>query len=283
MSTTCLNCQHEFSGNFCPECGQRASVERFTFPYFFSREFLATTFNLDRGFFHTCLNLAYRPGHMIREYLGGRRKEYFNFIGLFLVLLAVEALLWSFGYNTPAEMMQQQINGQLQASQPDLAVVFSTSDIEAVLANQKFLFIPAIPVASVLPWLIFRRTGYNYLEHIIAIVFLLAMNTLLGMSLGLLGLLPIDFNVYSMIYLVLANVILVFDFVLYWQLSRKTKYTNGGRLWRVLAAGISVLIVISMTLQFAIGIRAGIKGKLEAELPNIEMPAELPGIETGIE
>jgi len=191
MSTTCLNCQRELTGDFCAGCGQRSSTERFTPSYFFSREFLANTFNLDRGFFHTCLNLCYRPGHMVREYLGGRRKEYFNFIGFLLVLLAVEAIFWSFGYNSPAEMMQKQVNDQLAASRPDLGVTLSVADVESVLANQKFLFLPAIPIAAVIPWLVFRRTGYNYLEHIVAVCFLLAMNTLLGVSVGLLGLFPL--------------------------------------------------------------------------------------------
>ncbi|TXF90830.1 DUF3667 domain-containing protein [Neolewinella aurantiaca] len=283
MSTTCLNCQTEFTGNFCPECGQRSNVERFTFPYFFSREFLSATFNLERGFFHTCLNLAYRPGHMIREYLSGRRKEYFNFITFLLVLLTVEAVLWSLAYNSPAEFMRQQIHDQMVKTGSNLADNLTSADVISVLANQKFLFILAIPLAAAVPWLVFKRTGFNYLEHIIAVCFLLAMNTLLGMTMGILGLFPLDFGIYSGIYMVIANVILVFDFALYWQLSRQTKYTNGGRLWRTLAAGLSVLIVISMTLQFAIGILVGYKGKMEADEQQIEVPLAQPEAEPTVD
>lgn len=113
-------------------------------------------------------------------------------------------------------------------------------------------------------------------KQIIVVVFLLSMNTLLGVSIGLLGILPLDFGVYSIIYLIIANVVTVFDFVLYWQLSRRTKYTNGGRLWRVLAAGASVLLVVGTTLQFAIGFKVGMRGQQEKNSSPTELPVDVP-------
>lgn len=256
MSPTCLNCQHPLAGDFCSGCGQRASTERFTRSYLFSREFLSGTFNLDRGFFHTCLNLCYRPGHMVREYLEGKRKEYFNFIAFLLLMLAIEALLWSWGHNSSAQLMQRQINDQLAVSNPDSTVTLSVADVQSVLANQKLLFIAAIPTAAVIPRLVFKRSGYNYLEHIVVVCFFLAMNTLLGVSLGLLGILPLDFDIYSTIYLVAANIIMLFDFILYWQLFKPVEYTLWGRLWRTLVGGFSVIFIIGVALRLAIMVKA---------------------------
>ncbi len=75
--TVCQNCSNQFDGNFCNECGQKAATHRFTL-HEWLHEIPHSIFHVDSGFFHTFKNLCVRPGNMIREYLGGRRKEYFS-------------------------------------------------------------------------------------------------------------------------------------------------------------------------------------------------------------
>lgn len=276
----CLNCSTEFEGNFCPNCAQRASTRRFTFRQLFTRDFLADTFNFDRGFLHTCISMFYRPGYAIADYLSGHRKEYFNFIGFLLILLGVEAILWGLGINTPAEVMVDTMNKQLAESNPMGAMALTLEDVEAVFRNQKFLFIPAIPLAALVPFLLLRRLKYNFLEHCIIVCFLLSMNTLMGISFGILGLLPLSFETYKAIYFPISFVVILYDFFLFWQLARNADYSVFGRLWRTVVSGFVAIFIIGMTQQFAMGIMAGKRGHAEqTDGPATELPATQPAEE----
>lgn len=72
---TCVNCGTAYRGNFCPCCGQTASIARLTLRQGLNDVFNIFT-NFDTGFFHTCLELYSRPGYMIRDYLNGKRQGY---------------------------------------------------------------------------------------------------------------------------------------------------------------------------------------------------------------
>ena len=84
----CLNCGTAFTGNFCPRCGQSATVARFTF-----RHALSKTLDVwglgNRSLPRTLWHLICRPGYMIGDYLEGRQAPYFPPIKmLFLVTAA---------------------------------------------------------------------------------------------------------------------------------------------------------------------------------------------------
>jgi len=253
-NTICLNCQTEFSGHFCPNCGQKASTRRYSWSYVFSKDFLSDIFNFDRGFLHTLKDLSYRPGHLINDYLQGKRKTYFNAVGFLLVVLAIEALLWSMAHNSVAEVMLDNIQAQVGR---EAAAGISLGDVESILRNQKAIFLLAVPLAAFFSWLILKRMQYNFLEHCIAIIFLLAMNTMLGFVAGLLGILPISMDIFKVFYVPFSYVVIAFDLLLIWQFSQKADYSLGGRIWRTLLTFILVITIIGGSLQFAIGISKG--------------------------
>ncbi|WP_321332800.1 DUF3667 domain-containing protein [uncultured Bacteroides sp.] len=89
---TCKNCQHEFEGNFCSNCGQSKNTPRFTY-HAIIRNFLGGLTNIDSGFFFTIKELFIRPGYMIRDYIAGRRVLYFRPIQMLFVLATVYVLL----------------------------------------------------------------------------------------------------------------------------------------------------------------------------------------------
>jgi len=93
----CATCHTEFHGNYCPRCGQSASIGRYS---------LKTTFLLfldvwglgNRGMFRTIRDLLLRPGYMIRDYLSGMQMAYFPPFKMFFLLLALNVLVDS-GFN----------------------------------------------------------------------------------------------------------------------------------------------------------------------------------------
>ena len=46
-------------------------------------------FNIDNGFGRTLLELLYRPGYMIRDFIGGKRVEYFRPFQTLFILAAL--------------------------------------------------------------------------------------------------------------------------------------------------------------------------------------------------
>lgn len=260
MPINCLNCSTEFSGIYCPNCAQKASTHRFTLKEVFSSNFLSETLNLNRGLLHTCWHLITRPGNMVRDYLAGHRKKYFNFIGFLIIALAVEALLWQFGHNSLAQIILDAFKEQLGASDQALGITLSISDVETVLRNQKLSFLLIVPLCALGTFLIFKRTGYNYAEHIVTTVFLLAMNTMLGFIIGLIGLLPLEYDLFKTIYYAFSLVILGYGIWFYWQLSQQATYSKAGRIWRVVVGYFLVIMVISLSQQFLMGIAAGSRG-----------------------
>ena len=84
---TCSTCGTQFTGNYCPRCGQSSIVGRFSFKK-------ATLLFLDvwglgnRGMFRSIRDLMFRPGYMIRDYLSGMQSAYFPPFKMFFLLAA---------------------------------------------------------------------------------------------------------------------------------------------------------------------------------------------------
>jgi len=88
---TCLNCGTTFRGNYCPHCRQKASTKRLTTSDSV-KNVVSKFVTLDSGLLHTIINLIYRPGYMVRDYLKGHRVEYVEPLMLLFLLLAIDYL-----------------------------------------------------------------------------------------------------------------------------------------------------------------------------------------------
>ena len=81
----CLNCFHDFTGNYCPYCSQAAGTKRITWKSILEN-FLELWDFTTRSVPSTLWQLTYRPGHLIRDYLRGRRLAAFPPIKMMLVV-----------------------------------------------------------------------------------------------------------------------------------------------------------------------------------------------------
>lgn len=84
----CKNCRNTFQGNYCPHCGQNRHTPRFTIRNAF-QNILSGFFNIDHGFSRNLIELLYRPGYMIRDYLKGKRVHYYKPFQTLFVLAAL--------------------------------------------------------------------------------------------------------------------------------------------------------------------------------------------------
>lgn len=91
-TTICLNCGKAYEGEYCPHCGQKANTKRLRLTEIISN-FVGSFVGGDNKFLRTCRDLFIRPGHMIREYMQGKRIGYYNPLQLFVFLLTAYAVL----------------------------------------------------------------------------------------------------------------------------------------------------------------------------------------------
>ena len=88
----CATCHTEFHGNYCPRCGQKSTIGRYSFKTAFLT-FLDVWGLGNRGMFRTIRDLLFRPGYMIRDYLNGMQMAYFPPFKMFFLLIALSVIV----------------------------------------------------------------------------------------------------------------------------------------------------------------------------------------------
>lgn len=95
---TCAHCRTTYTGHFCPQCGLKHGTSRFTFATLVHRLLDLIGFDEygNRSILRTLGDLLWRPGYMIRDYLGGHCVTYFQpfKLLLFLSLVYLSILHW---------------------------------------------------------------------------------------------------------------------------------------------------------------------------------------------
>ena len=100
----CATCHTEFHGNYCPRCGQKSTIGRYSFKTAFMT-FLDVWGLGNRGMFRTIRDLLLRPGYMIRDYLSGMQMAYFPPFKMFFLVIAFLVLVNS-GFNIKMQIIE---------------------------------------------------------------------------------------------------------------------------------------------------------------------------------
>ncbi len=106
----CLNCGTAVTGQYCGQCGQRATTRLISLWELVSDAF-GDLFELDSRLWRTMIPLLIRPGLLTRDYLQGRRARYMPPFRMYLVLSLLFFVIAFFDphdqlaifYETPAE------------------------------------------------------------------------------------------------------------------------------------------------------------------------------------
>ena len=84
----CLNCDTVLNGQYCGECGQRAT-NRLISIWELVRDAFGDLFEFDSRLWRTLIPLAIRPGLLTRDYLLGRRARYMPPFRMYIVMSLV--------------------------------------------------------------------------------------------------------------------------------------------------------------------------------------------------
>ncbi len=163
-----MECKNNFEGKFCSLCGQNSRVDKLTLTSFLE-ELSDSIFQVNRGLFFTIKSLFLRPGHSIRGFLSGHRKDYFKPIGFVLLLSTFYFLITKIcGSDT---LLADAISGFRQGAEDksnfshnSIILEFST---DWLIDNYAYTTLFLIPILSTASFISFLGKGQNYLEHIV--------------------------------------------------------------------------------------------------------------------
>ncbi len=115
----CLNCGAPLAGQYCGQCGQRAS-SRLISLFELLRDAFGDLFELDSRLWRTLVPLLVRPGRLTREYLQGRRARYMPPFRMYLVLSLIFFVVAFFDPRTQFAILYEP-NEPVEPADPALA------------------------------------------------------------------------------------------------------------------------------------------------------------------
>lgn len=174
----CRNCRHPISGNFCQNCGQIATVSRINYNTFLT-DFVASVFQIQKGFLFTLIELLIRPNTAIKNYLQGKRKPYFKPIAFVFLLSTVYYVMAKWvGFETYLGDFLLGLNRGIESDEPDKISESLTHIVKWCIDNFAFTNLMLVPVFSLSTYLFFRRSQYNYFEIIVLNSYITGIQTL---------------------------------------------------------------------------------------------------------
>lgn len=88
----CHNCDHDFTGNYCPVCGQKAGGGRITWRWVWKN--IMQLWGMEsKSMPYSLWQLIWRPGYFIGDYISGRRQVSFPPVNMLFIVAALYAIL----------------------------------------------------------------------------------------------------------------------------------------------------------------------------------------------
>ena len=191
----CLNCGADFEGAFCPHCGQYWRVQRVT-----ARSILdlivTNITSINANMPRTILDLFYRPGYLIADYLRGRRKNYSNPFSLIFVLAALFLILDQYAMQDNvreasieySNAIGEGLNKSLGTDDHQYDSRQYTPELLNLIYDHLGMFsILMIPMLTLPFWLAYRKKGQyrdnpiNIYESTIVIAFISCQNLVVNL------------------------------------------------------------------------------------------------------
>lgn len=105
----CKNCNAEFEGKYCTNCGQKFYTDKDKSLKHFLEEIFHFLTHFEGSFFTSLKTIYTKPGKLTEDYCGGIRKKYYKPISLYLLLIVLY-LIFPLAHGLNVELKQHEIN-----------------------------------------------------------------------------------------------------------------------------------------------------------------------------
>lgn len=168
----CLNCETQFSGKYCNNCGQKKKNGKLTIKMVFS-DFVANVFLFDSRLYKTLLDLIVKPGKTAGIYLAGKRKNILPPFQFFLLFMTTYLLVFNYLGDNVFSFINEGVDSNNQLSKVE--------KIQSMIKNQlDLLYFVLTPIIALYVRLFFKKSGYNYAETLIFSLYIIGVNFLLS-------------------------------------------------------------------------------------------------------
>ncbi|HLO38877.1 MAG TPA: DUF3667 domain-containing protein [Lacibacter sp.] len=164
MEHLCLNCETQYNGHFCNNCGQK-ETHRYTVAHVL-HELVHVFTHADKGIFSFAWNIIKKPGTVALDLVEGRRKRYFNLFQYLLIIVGITTFLVSQTHLIEKTLVT--MNGATSVAQNSELVKVQQS-VAAFLQKYNNIFqLVLIPLFAFFSWLFMGRVRKrNYAENIV--------------------------------------------------------------------------------------------------------------------
>lgn len=177
---TCLNCGNSFEGIVCNTCGQHPVQEKLTLKALYRSWRKRRRY--DSGMLlSTVWQLIIQPGTVISEYLNGKRHRYYNAVNFFLLIGSITAFVTLQFSNFDADESVRSMEGMYAS----MGIPINTGSAEFgakymgwMQSHYNILMMLAVPFMAFTSWLMDRKRGFSFGEHVILHCYSYGMVTL---------------------------------------------------------------------------------------------------------
>lgn len=177
MASPCANCGNVHDEKFCPACGQKRIHERITF-HESVKQTLEATFNVDKGFLYNFIALLRYPEKVLISYLGGGTQSFFPPFRYMVVAVAINTFLLVKFHGI--ELTQQEFTESMNVEVDEATLVLQQQILNVVRDYMSLIIFLLAPLSSWGFYVLYRRHGLYFGEHVVIYFFLYAQVLLLS-------------------------------------------------------------------------------------------------------
>lgn len=156
-SHRCLNCDQEYTGRFCPRCGQKASAGRITWDTV--RNGMLDIFGLgSRSLPSSLWQLMWRPGYFISDYINGKWQASFPPVKMLMIVAVVLFFVGKVIFPEYWDALIETDSGSITSTGWQYYFDYV---VEWISIHLEWLFLFIFSLLILPTWLVFRHSPRN--------------------------------------------------------------------------------------------------------------------------
>jgi hypothetical protein len=167
MAITCLNCGTIFADKYCPHCGQKSEVKKLSWHSLWEEIFHFFT-HIEKGFLRTSKQLIICPHKVCKEYLDGKRKQYYKPVSFLLVWITIFTLIYH-GVHSFTHYTYVPRSGSKTSF-----FNFGIGQFRVLGDYRSIIELTLLPVSAFISWLFIGRSKLNYPEVLTVFFYFIA-------------------------------------------------------------------------------------------------------------
>lgn len=255
-SHLCPNCNNEFTGKYCNNCGQKLA-HRITMGHL-SHDLVHAFTHTDKGFFHLMIGLFKKPGQVAREYIIEEKRKRYGSPFQYLLIIGAIATIVVVNTNFMQASMHAMGLDSTQQNNRQVEIMEKVSAFQSKYFNLMILL--QLPFLSLSTFILYKKSKLNYAEHLTLHTFILAQTTLISMIL-MLFLFILDksnINILMSFNILLTVASLFYHTTVYMQFFKQLNFKGALRAIWAYIFGLIIFFVSVLILSMIIGVIWGL-------------------------